>query len=116
VGVGLTAEAVGHVGLQDDLAEDGGQRQRLVALVPQRDVAVAGLQAVEGQQALANQLVVVVVDADAQHRQVREDHLGRRERDGGKEGRKETGRQQEISVRRRSSAWWEVHLQEHILL
>ncbi|TNN71487.1 hypothetical protein EYF80_018321 [Liparis tanakae] len=59
------------------------------------DVAVAGLQAVQGQQALADQLVVVVVDADAQHRQVREDHLGRRE--GRKEERRETGRQQGIS-------------------
>lgn len=67
----LTSEAVGHVGLEDDLAEDGGQRQGLVALVPQRDVTVAGLQAVQWQDALANQLVVVVVDGDAQHRQIR---------------------------------------------
>lgn len=71
----LTSEAVRHVGLEDDLAEDGGQRERLVALVPQRDVAVAGLQAVQGQDALADQLVVVVVDGDAQHRQIRQDHL-----------------------------------------
>lgn len=69
--VALTSEAVGHVGLKDDLAEDGGQRQGLVALVPQRDVTVAGLQAVQWQDALANQLVVVVVDGDAQHRQIR---------------------------------------------
>lgn len=67
----LTSEAVGHVGLEDDLAEDGGQRQGLVALVPQRDVTVAGLQAVQWQDALANQLVVVIVDGDTQHRQIR---------------------------------------------
>lgn len=84
VPVPLTSEAVGHVGLEDDLAEDGGQRQRLVALVPQRDVTVAGLQAVQRQDALANQLVVVVVDGDTQHRQVRQDHLG------GDEGRRES--------------------------
>ncbi|KAA8583377.1 hypothetical protein FQN60_015923 [Etheostoma spectabile] len=66
----LTSEAVGHVGLEDDLAEDGGQRQGLVALVPQRDVTVASLQAVQRQDALANQLVVVVVDGNAQYCQI----------------------------------------------
>lgn len=68
--VSLTSEAVGHVGLEDDLAEDCGQRQRLVAFVSQRDVAVASLQAVKRQDALPNQLIVVVVDCDAQHGQV----------------------------------------------
>lgn len=68
--VSLTSEAVGHVGLEDDLAEDGGQRQRLVAFVSQRDVAVASLQAIKRQDALPNQLIVVVVDCDAQHGQV----------------------------------------------
>lgn len=71
VGVPLTSKAVGHVGLEDDLAEDGGQRQGLVALVPQRDVTVASLQAVQRQDALTNQLVVVVVDGDAQYCQIR---------------------------------------------
>lgn len=71
VPVPLTSEAVGHVGLEDDLAEDGGQRQGLVALVPQRDVTVASLQAIQRQDALANQLVVVVVDCDAQYCQIR---------------------------------------------
>lgn len=71
VPVPLTSEAVGHVGFEDDLAEDGRQRQRLVALVPQRDVTVASLQAVQRQDALANQLVVVVVDGYAQHCQIR---------------------------------------------
>lgn len=71
VPVPLTSEAVGHVGLEDDLAEDGGQRQGLVALVPQRDVTVASLQAIQRQDALANQLVVVVVDGDAQYCQIR---------------------------------------------
>lgn len=68
--VPLTSEAVGHVGLEDDLAEDGGQRQGLVSLVPQRDVTVASLQAIQRQNALANQLVVVVVDGDAQYCQI----------------------------------------------
>lgn len=66
----LTSEAVGHVGLEDDLAEDCRQRQRVVAFVPQGDVTVASLQAVQRQDALANQLVVVVVHCDAQHRQI----------------------------------------------
>lgn len=70
VPVPLTSKAVGHVGLEDDLAEDGGQRQGFVALVPQRDVTVASLQAVKRQDALANQLVVVVVDGDAQYCQI----------------------------------------------
>lgn len=69
-GVPLTPETVGHVGLEDYLAEDGGQRQRLVALVSQRDVTVASLQAIQGQDALANQLVVVIVDGDAQYSQI----------------------------------------------
>lgn len=71
VPVPLTSEAVRHVGLEDDLAEDGWQRLGLVALVPQRDVAVASLQAVQRQDALANQLVVVVVHGNAQHCQIR---------------------------------------------
>ena len=66
----LTSKAVGHVCLEDDLAEDGGQRQGLVALVPQRDVTVASLQAVQRQDALTNQLVVVVVNGNAQDRQI----------------------------------------------
>lgn len=73
--VRLTPEAVGHVGFEDDLAEDGGQREGLVAFVPQRDVTVAGLQAVQRQDALADQLVVVVVHGQPQHRQIRQDHL-----------------------------------------
>lgn len=60
----LTSEAVGHVCLQDDLAEDGRQRQRVVAFVPQGDVAVARLQAVKRQDALPNQLIVVIIDGD----------------------------------------------------
>ena len=69
--VSLTSEAVGHIGLEDDLAEDGGQRQGLVALVPQRDVTIASLQAIQRQDALTNQLVVVVVNCDAQYCQIR---------------------------------------------
>lgn len=66
----LTSETVWHVSLEDDLAEDGGQREGLVALVPQRDVTVASLQTVQRQDALANQLVVVIVDGDAQYCQI----------------------------------------------
>lgn len=66
----LTSKAVGYVGLEDDLAEDGGQRQGLVAFVPQGDVAVASLQAIQRQDALPDQFVVVVVHSNAQHCQI----------------------------------------------
>lgn len=66
----LTTKAVGHIGLQDDLAEDGGQWEGLVAFIPQWNVAVAGLQAVQGQDALSNQLVVIVIHCNAQNRQI----------------------------------------------
>lgn len=63
----FTSKSIWNVGLEDDLAEDGGQRQRFVSLVPQRDVAVAGLKAIQRQDPLANQLVVVVIHRDPQH-------------------------------------------------
>lgn len=67
---GLTTKAVGHIGLKDDLAEDGGQWEGLVAFIPQWNVPVAGLQAVQGQDTLSNQFVVIVVHSDAQNRQI----------------------------------------------
>lgn len=67
---GLTTKAVGHIGLKDDLAEDGGQWEGLVAFIPQWNVPVAGLQAVQGQDALSNQFVVIVVHGDAQNCQI----------------------------------------------
>ena len=71
----LTSEAVGDVDLEVEPAEQHGQRHGEVALCAERDVPVAGLEAVQRQDPLAQHLAVLVVHADTQHGQVRQHHL-----------------------------------------
>lgn len=71
----LTSEAIRYVGLEDNVAEHSGEREGIVALVPQRDVSVASLQAVQRQDPLTNKLIIVIIHSDPQHSQVRQDDL-----------------------------------------
>lgn len=68
-------EAVGHIGLEHDVAEERGQREREITLSSQRDVSVARLQTVERQHALSDQLACLFVHADTQARQVWKNYL-----------------------------------------
>lgn len=73
----LTSEAVGHVCFEDDVTEDGGQRQRFVIFISQRDVSVTRLQAVQRQDSLSDQFIVIIVHSHSEDRQVWEDNLSR---------------------------------------
>ena len=73
----LTAQTLGNVDLQLDIAEEHGQGHGEVALRPQRDVAISGLEVLKREDALAEHLAVVVVDGEAEHGELREDDLER---------------------------------------
>lgn len=77
----LTAEPVGYVDLELDVAEEHGERHGEVALRPEGDVPVAGLQVLEGQDPLAQHAVVVVVDGEAEHGELGKDHLGSKKKE-----------------------------------
>ena len=70
-----TIEAVRNVDLQLDIAEQHGKRHGEVALCPEGDVPVAGLQVLEGQDSLAQHLVVVVVHSEPEHGELRKNNL-----------------------------------------
>ena len=55
--------------------EERGQRHRLIDLVAQMDVAIARAEAADGNHAMTEHLAVLVVDAEAQMRQIRQNHL-----------------------------------------
>jgi hypothetical protein len=58
-----TSEAVGHVNRQLDVAEEHGKGHREVGLGLEGDVPVAGLQTVQRQDPLAQQLAALLVDS-----------------------------------------------------
>jgi hypothetical protein len=61
-----TSEAIWHVDLQFDVTEQHGQGHWKVALCLQRDMPVASLQIVKGQNTLTQHFVILVVHADPQ--------------------------------------------------
>lgn len=71
----LTSEAVRHVCFEDNVAEDGGQRQRFVVLISQGDVPIARLQSIQRENPLSDQFTVVIVHGHPEHRQIRQDYL-----------------------------------------
>lgn len=74
--VAFTSEAIWHICFEHDVAEDGWQRQGLVALIPKGDMPVSCLETIQRQYPLANQLVVIVVNSYPQDSKVWENHLG----------------------------------------
>ena len=69
--VSRTLELVWHVCLEGDAAEHSREWEREVALRAERDVPVARLQAVQGQDPLPDHLPCLLKHGDTQHRQVR---------------------------------------------
>ena len=75
-----TCETLWNIDFELNVAEEHGQGHWEVALCPERDVPVAGLQVLEWKDPLTEHLAVVVVHSKAEHSQFRKDHLNGRER------------------------------------
>ena len=76
-----TVKAVRDVDLQLQVAKQHGEGHGKVALGPEGDVPVPGLQVVEGEDPLAEELVVVVVDAKPEDGELWQHHLVRKGKD-----------------------------------
>ena len=72
---GRTIEAIRDVNLQLNIAEQHRKGHREVALCPESDVPIAGLQVLEGKDSLPQHLVVVIIHGEPEHSKFRKDNL-----------------------------------------
>lgn len=71
----LTSKTIRHICFKHNVAENGGKRERFVALIPKGDVSVTCLQPIQRQDPLTNQLIIVIIHCYSQDSKIREDNL-----------------------------------------
>lgn len=71
----LTSKTIRHVCFKHNVAENRGQREWFVALIPKGNVSVTCLQPIQRQDPLTNQLIIVIIHCYSQDSKIREDNL-----------------------------------------